>query len=168
MVLSLVGSIKGGEISSAAGLRIVILQISEVECSNIVVKSGLKSLTRTSIKSISSNNSSSSVIIDCFLKSCHLCKKPLCPDKDVYMYRGDQGFCSIECRNRQIMVDEMKEMEVKTKKRLATSTATSIDCAGCETCKLLEDLRRRRQHRNNKLKPLIPPTKLQQPLLSFS
>ncbi|XP_021720389.1 uncharacterized protein LOC110688029 [Chenopodium quinoa] len=166
MVLSLVGSIKGGEISSA-GLRIVILQISEVECSNIVVKSGLRSLTRTPINSISSKTSSSSMIIDCFLKSCHLCKKPLCPDKDVYMYRGDQGFCSIECRNRQIMVDEMKEIEVKTKKRLATST-TSIDCAGCETCKLLEVLRLRRHHRNNKFKSLVPPTKQQPPLLSFS
>lgn len=173
------GPKKGAEISSRrahAGLQIVILQKSEADYStNIVVKSGLRSLTSTPISSSSFKNGSSTsspVIIDgdfnCFLKSCLLCKKPLCPDKDIYMYRGDQGFCSIECRSRQIMVDEMKEMDGKTKKRLAAPAASSIDCLGCETCRLLEDLRRRRHHRNNKIKPLIPPTKHQQPLLSFS
>ncbi|WVZ92644.1 hypothetical protein U9M48_038691 [Paspalum notatum var. saurae] len=46
-----------------------------------------------------------------FLKACYLCKRELCPDKDVYMYRGDQGFCSEECRWQQILVDEACERE---------------------------------------------------------
>ncbi|KAJ1268688.1 hypothetical protein BS78_07G154000 [Paspalum vaginatum] len=46
-----------------------------------------------------------------FLKACYLCKRELCPDKDVYMYRGDQGFCSEECRWHQILVDEACERE---------------------------------------------------------
>lgn len=86
MVLSSVGRKKEGEISS--GLRIVMLQVSEIEYSNIVVKSGLRSLTRTPISSSSPITSSSYSDFDHgFLKSCHLCKKPLSPDKDVYMYR---------------------------------------------------------------------------------
>ncbi|XP_066327015.1 FCS-Like Zinc finger 2-like [Miscanthus floridulus] len=46
-----------------------------------------------------------------FLKACFLCKRELSPDKDVYMYKGDQGFCSEECRWQQILVDEARERE---------------------------------------------------------
>uniref|UniRef100_J3MTI5 FLZ-type domain-containing protein n=2 Tax=Oryza brachyantha TaxID=4533 RepID=J3MTI5_ORYBR len=46
-----------------------------------------------------------------FLKACSLCRRELCPTKDVYMYRGDQGFCSEECRWQQIAVDEARERE---------------------------------------------------------
>ncbi|XP_020593370.1 uncharacterized protein LOC110033657 [Phalaenopsis equestris] len=41
-----------------------------------------------------------------FLQSCFLCKKKLSLQKEVYMYRGDQGFCSAECRCKQILQDE--------------------------------------------------------------
>ncbi|KAL4329166.1 hypothetical protein HN51_036152 [Arachis hypogaea] len=44
-----------------------------------------------------------------FLSSCHLCRKKL-HGKDIYMYRGEKGFCSPECRSRQIMIDERKEL----------------------------------------------------------
>ncbi|KAJ9168069.1 hypothetical protein P3X46_019641 [Hevea brasiliensis] len=43
-----------------------------------------------------------------FLSSCHLCRKRL-HGKDIYMYRGEKAFCSMECRSRQIMIDERKE-----------------------------------------------------------
>ncbi|CAK8563960.1 unnamed protein product [Lathyrus sativus] len=43
-----------------------------------------------------------------FLNSCHLCGKNL-HGKDIYMYRGEKGFCSTECRSSQIMMDERKE-----------------------------------------------------------
>ncbi|GMI88540.1 hypothetical protein like AT1G74940 [Hibiscus trionum] len=43
-----------------------------------------------------------------FLSFCHLCRKNL-HGKDIYMYRGETGFCSAECRSRQIMMDERKE-----------------------------------------------------------
>nr|GME05196.1 Zf-FLZ domain containing protein [Ipomoea batatas] len=41
-----------------------------------------------------------------FLHSCYLCKRKLLPGKDIYMYKGDRGFCSVECRCRQIGMDE--------------------------------------------------------------
>ncbi|CAO2206903.1 unnamed protein product [Urochloa humidicola] len=46
-----------------------------------------------------------------FLEACSLCRRDLSPSKDVYMYRGDQGFCSEECRWEQIMVDEARERQ---------------------------------------------------------
>ncbi|TVU05668.1 hypothetical protein EJB05_48840 [Eragrostis curvula] len=46
-----------------------------------------------------------------FLKACSLCRLELSPNKDVYMYRGDQGFCSEECRWQQILVDEARERD---------------------------------------------------------
>ncbi|KAE9605900.1 putative Zf-FLZ domain-containing protein [Lupinus albus] len=43
-----------------------------------------------------------------FLRSCSLCKRPLIPGHDIYMYRGDSGFCSLECRQQQMKRDERK------------------------------------------------------------
>ncbi|XP_075493022.1 protein INCREASED RESISTANCE TO MYZUS PERSICAE 1-like [Primulina tabacum] len=44
-----------------------------------------------------------------FLKRCGLCHQSLAPDIDVYMYRGDVAFCSVECRQQRIKQDERKE-----------------------------------------------------------
>ncbi|OMO91663.1 hypothetical protein CCACVL1_07058 [Corchorus capsularis] len=44
-----------------------------------------------------------------FLDACFLCKKPLGGNRDIFMYRGDTPFCSEECRQEQIEVDEAKE-----------------------------------------------------------
>ncbi|XP_078163291.1 FCS-Like Zinc finger 2-like [Carex rostrata] len=44
-----------------------------------------------------------------FLDSCFLCKKPLSGNRDIFMYRGDQPFCSEECRQQQIETDEAQE-----------------------------------------------------------
>uniref|UniRef100_A0ACD5YG18 Uncharacterized protein n=1 Tax=Avena sativa TaxID=4498 RepID=A0ACD5YG18_AVESA len=49
-------------------------------------------------------------------RACFLCKRELSPDKDVYMYRGDQGFCSEECRWQQILSDEAREHEAMVMK----------------------------------------------------
>ncbi|XP_019184597.1 PREDICTED: uncharacterized protein LOC109179548 [Ipomoea nil] len=44
-----------------------------------------------------------------FLDCCYLCKRKLLPGKDIYMYKGDRGFCSVECRCRQIVMDEEEQ-----------------------------------------------------------
>ncbi|KAJ0970741.1 hypothetical protein J5N97_018700 [Dioscorea zingiberensis] len=48
-----------------------------------------------------------------FLDSCFLCKKPLSSNRDIFMYRGDTPFCSEECRQEQIEMDESKETNRK-------------------------------------------------------
>jgi len=51
-----------------------------------------------------------------FLRACSRCRRELSPNKDVYMYRGDQGFCSEECRWQQMLLDEAREHEAIVKK----------------------------------------------------
>jgi hypothetical protein len=41
-----------------------------------------------------------------FLSACYLCKRQLSRGKDIYMYRGDKAFCSVECRSQQILMDD--------------------------------------------------------------
>ncbi|KAK8585836.1 hypothetical protein V6N13_050806 [Hibiscus sabdariffa] len=43
-----------------------------------------------------------------FLQQCFLCRQKLLPAQDIYMYQGDRGFCSVECRCRQILMDEQE------------------------------------------------------------
>ncbi|RID54831.1 hypothetical protein BRARA_G02122 [Brassica rapa] len=44
-----------------------------------------------------------------FLRSCSLCERLLVPGRDIYMYRGDTAFCSLDCRQQQMAQDEWKE-----------------------------------------------------------
>ncbi|PIN12054.1 hypothetical protein CDL12_15343 [Handroanthus impetiginosus] len=55
-----------------------------------------------------------------FLDHCFLCKQKLLPGKDIYMYKGDKGFCSVECRCRQIFMDE-EESKLTAAKKVCTS-----------------------------------------------
>ncbi|KAK8599759.1 hypothetical protein V6N13_060418 [Hibiscus sabdariffa] len=73
---------------------------------------------RTSLRNLSYSSSSSScssprfedqIHQPHFLDACFLCKKPLGGNKDIFMYRGDTPFCSEECRQEQIDMDEAKE-----------------------------------------------------------
>ncbi|KAK1276541.1 hypothetical protein QJS04_geneDACA004152 [Acorus gramineus] len=43
-----------------------------------------------------------------FLSHCFLCKKNL-HGLDIFMYRGEKAFCSVECRSYQIQSDEYRE-----------------------------------------------------------
>ncbi|XP_009592194.1 FCS-Like Zinc finger 1-like [Nicotiana tomentosiformis] len=47
-----------------------------------------------------------------FLEACFLCKKALGDNTDIFMYRGDTPFCSEECRQEQIEMDEAKEKKL--------------------------------------------------------
>lgn len=81
--------------------------------------------------------------LDCYLKYCHLCIKPLNLDKEIYMYKGDLGFCSVECRERQIYMDEIREMEANSKRIFSNFR---LQRGGrCETSKLLKEFRQRRR-----------------------
>ncbi|GLT32516.1 hypothetical protein SLA2020_071790 [Shorea laevis] len=46
-----------------------------------------------------------------FLDYCFLCRQKLLPGKDIYMYKGDRAFCSVECRCRQIFMDEEESIK---------------------------------------------------------
>ncbi|KAL7113967.1 hypothetical protein ACP275_04G092200 [Erythranthe tilingii] len=123
------------------GLRI-LTEISNGN-SNVVVIIKVKPIFLFNINQILRSDHRS---YNCYLKSCHLCHKPLNLGTEIYMYMGDLGFCSVECRERQIYLDETKEMEISTQKMLASfRRRRNRDGGGrCETAGLLEDYRRRR------------------------
>ncbi|CAL9766774.1 unnamed protein product, partial [Musa acuminata subsp. burmannicoides] len=56
-----------------------------------------------------------------FLDSCSLCRKPLARNRDIFMYRGDMPFCSKECRQEQIEIDEAKEKSWKLSIKTSSS-----------------------------------------------
>ncbi|XP_078432472.1 FCS-Like Zinc finger 17-like [Wolffia australiana] len=92
--------------SGAVGLRILIEASSSPDPAKLVAKPPRVRLPATSPPS--------------FLSACRLCHKQLSPLDDVYMYRGDQAFCSDECRCRQMVQDERRELEAAVRARLPT------------------------------------------------
>uniref|UniRef100_A0A0E0CMR3 FLZ-type domain-containing protein n=1 Tax=Oryza meridionalis TaxID=40149 RepID=A0A0E0CMR3_9ORYZ len=57
-------------------------------------------------KTMSSSSSPARATMSSFLQRCFLCRKELADGKDIYMYRGDRAFCSVDCRCKQIFMDE--------------------------------------------------------------
>lgn len=55
-------------------------------------------------------NRSLSYPSESFLSFCCTCKKNLGQGKDIYMYRGEKAFCSSECRDKEIMLEEGTEI----------------------------------------------------------
>ncbi|CAL1376291.1 unnamed protein product [Linum trigynum] len=95
-----------------------LLQISghhhDQHHTNHVITKSLTALLPPSLPSSSSSSSSSpddDGHLVLLLQSCHFCSTRLSPKKDVYMYKGDQGFCSRQCRDKQVKLDEINEAE---------------------------------------------------------
>ncbi|MCD7460633.1 hypothetical protein HAX54_043999 [Datura stramonium] len=155
-----------GQKSVAVGLKILINQkkISQgkTDPNNVLI---MYSSRFTRVKPIFHTNPTESVSTEhncCFLKYCFLCNKTLRLDKEVYMYKGDLGFCSVECRNRQIYLDEIKEIESCTKKMLRSFRRCGDDGRQySETSALLEEYKQRRN-------PLAYSKKNTQPIFTFS
>ncbi|KAL5076536.1 hypothetical protein RYX36_015520 [Vicia faba] len=62
-----------------------------------------------------------------FLRSCFLCKRRLVPGRDIYMYKGDSAFCSLECRQQQMNQDEKKDKCcVASKKQVVVAAGSKV------------------------------------------
>ncbi|CAL5203837.1 unnamed protein product [Lathyrus oleraceus] len=71
-----------------------------------------------------------------FLRICGLCNCRLAPTRDIYMYRGDTAFCSLECREEQMKQDLRKEkwkVSVSNKEdhRVAPPCTAKASTAAC-------------------------------------
>ncbi|CAL9763688.1 unnamed protein product [Musa acuminata subsp. burmannicoides] len=86
-----------------AGLSVLLeAQNNLTKYTHIISKTSL--MKNASLPSTCTNSSSFSA--SHFLERCYLCRRRLQQGNDIYMYRGDRAFCSVECRNRQIFMDE--------------------------------------------------------------
>uniref|UniRef100_A0A2N9GS56 FLZ-type domain-containing protein n=1 Tax=Fagus sylvatica TaxID=28930 RepID=A0A2N9GS56_FAGSY len=61
-----------------------------------------------------------------FLEACFLCRKPLGFNSDIFMYRGNTPFCSKECRQEQIEIDESKEKGLKLSSSSSPSSTRAL------------------------------------------
>ncbi|KAI3883656.1 hypothetical protein MKX03_016338 [Papaver bracteatum] len=68
-----------------------------------------------------------------FLRSCGLCKRWLAPGRDIFMYRGDAAFCTLECRHQQIQQDEKKEKCSWASKKEIPLAVVAATVAGSES-----------------------------------
>ncbi|XP_058745252.1 FCS-Like Zinc finger 3-like [Vicia villosa] len=62
-----------------------------------------------------------------FLQACSLCRKHLGQNKDIFMYRGNTPFCSKECRQEQMEIDESieKGWKISSKRSVRNSEKNS-------------------------------------------
>jgi len=85
-------------------------------------------------KSSSSGSGGPAFRVAEFLSCCDMCRRPL-GGKDIFMYRGERAFCSMECRYHAIVSDEFQE-EKEQKRRAAAAadglprTSAAADMAG--------------------------------------
>lgn len=59
-----------------------------------------------------------------YLESCFLCHKRIIWCREIFMYRGDEAFCSEKCRIQQMQMDESLETVVR-RQRLRTKSYVS-------------------------------------------
>jgi zinc-finger of the FCS-type, C2-C2 len=57
------------------------------------------------------------------LDCCSLCAKHLSKSRDIFMYQGDAPFCSEECRQEQIDIDQEKEFRRNNANRRSVSSS---------------------------------------------
>jgi hypothetical protein len=57
-----------------------------------------------------------------FLSCCGMCRRAL-DGRDIFMYRGERAFCSMECRYHAIVSDEFQEEKELRKRRTAAAAA---------------------------------------------
>ncbi|TYG78543.1 FCS-Like Zinc finger 15 [Gossypium raimondii] len=95
------------------GLSVILENQKSGRNINIISKKSPQVISKTSMLINTSSSSKVSFVqselnygAPAFLEQCFLCKQKLLPAKDIYMYKGDKGFCSVECRCRQILMDE--------------------------------------------------------------
>ncbi|PRQ48845.1 putative Zf-FLZ domain-containing protein [Rosa chinensis] len=87
---------------------------------------------RTNSSNHRRNSASDLVETAHFLRTCGLCKRSLASGRDLYMYRGDTAFCSLECREQQMKQDERVEKckGVASKKEDRHATRPSSKASG--------------------------------------
>lgn len=64
-----------------------------------------------------------------YLESCYLCKESIACDRDVFMYKGDAAFCSEDCRDEQMDMDEALHAAARRHRLLQRSPASSSQAA---------------------------------------
>ncbi|CAN6192718.1 unnamed protein product [Urochloa humidicola] len=60
-----------------------------------------------------------------YLESCFLCKETIACNRDIFMYKGDAAFCSDDCRQEQMDMDEALNAVARRHRLLSSSSSSS-------------------------------------------
>ncbi|KAH9616470.1 hypothetical protein KSS87_014964 [Heliosperma pusillum] len=116
VVLTLEGHEKG-VISSKSNNNTIINKATTILMNNVTMTNKPQSHRSGQSAQFSTITTTTTTTTENFLDCCFLCRKELLLGKDVYMYKGDRGFCSIECRSKQILMDDEKNKSVMLRRR---------------------------------------------------
>ncbi|KAL5199298.1 hypothetical protein ABZP36_020501 [Zizania latifolia] len=64
-----------------------------------------------------------------YLESCFLCKRSIAGDRDIFMYRGDAAFCSEDCRDEQMEMDDALQVVARRYHLLCKPSSSSSPVA---------------------------------------
>ncbi|PAN22364.1 hypothetical protein GQ55_4G014400 [Panicum hallii var. hallii] len=79
-----------------------------------------------------------------YLGSCLLCKESIACNRDVFMYKGDAAFCSDDCRQEQMDMDEALQAVARRHRLLrAPSSSSSSPAADAASSSRPPAMRRR-------------------------
>ncbi|GAA0171186.1 hypothetical protein LIER_41101 [Lithospermum erythrorhizon] len=70
-----------------------------------------------------------------FLDTCSLCQRAISNNSDIFMYRGNTPFCSQECRQEQIEMDEADEKRWKHSSKRSNNIKSSESTKDSDTKK---------------------------------
>nr|XP_009618978.1 FCS-Like Zinc finger 15 [Nicotiana tomentosiformis] len=85
-----------------------------------------------------------------FLDYCFLCKQKLLPGKDIYMYKGEWAFCSVECRCKQIFKDEEESFSTKKRDNMKSQASKSCTCTSSSSSSTTSSSRSRKTAARNR------------------
>ncbi|CAL5040857.1 unnamed protein product [Urochloa decumbens] len=64
-----------------------------------------------------------------YLESCFLCKESIACNRDVFMYKGDAAFCSDDCRQEQMDMDEALNAVARRHRLLSSSSSPAAEAS---------------------------------------
>ncbi|CAL5040489.1 unnamed protein product [Urochloa decumbens] len=64
-----------------------------------------------------------------YLESCFLCKESIACNRDVFMYKGDAAFCSDDCRQEQMDMDEALNAAARRHRLLSSSSSPAAEAS---------------------------------------
>ncbi|CAK8563707.1 unnamed protein product [Lathyrus sativus] len=90
------------------GLGVVLEEAESTKYNNHHNNNTLQVINKTTMMLCTTSNPFK---VSSFLQQCFLCNKKLLSEKDIYMYKGDKAFCSVDCRCKQILTDEEEAIQ---------------------------------------------------------
>ncbi|OEL25942.1 hypothetical protein BAE44_0013045 [Dichanthelium oligosanthes] len=64
-----------------------------------------------------------------YLEQCFLCKESIACNRDIFMYKGDAAFCSDDCRQEQMDMDEALHAVARRHRLLRAAPSSSASPA---------------------------------------